>query len=116
MSYKKEEPCTKPFLGCALCGGGEMHRDDDIITASLSTRLYQGMGGWEILKDNEVIHTPEFDLEWEDYYTLEKFEKLAVVDPDHDWRAVLNLPLRDAVYQRQGVGKWVLISSGKGFA
>ena len=43
-------------------------------------------------------------------------EKQAAKDPDQDWRAEIDLPLRGATYQRQGIKKWVLVSENNGFA
>jgi hypothetical protein len=40
----------------------------------------------------------------------------ARLQPECDWQAVLDLPMRSAVYQRQGKNKWVLIKTGRGFA
>ena len=86
------------------------------ITMALRTRLYFGFGGWEIMRDNEVFYVGPPDRKSRQYPTLVTFEKQAKLDPDHDWRAVYFGPMRDATYQRQGDGKWVLIKSGNGFA
>lgn len=113
---EKKEPCLKPNIGCLNCGGGEMVRKEDEIVCALDTRIYQGFGGWHITKDKELVFMADSDMEWEDFPTLMKFEKMARKEPNHDWRAVCQLPLRDAVYQRQGENRWVLIESGMGFA
>jgi hypothetical protein len=42
-------------------------------------------------------------------------EAEAALDPEHDWRVELDLPLR-AVWQRHGANEWVLIKTGQGFA
>ena len=116
MKWKKLKPCTKPFIGCLNCGGGEMRKENAIIKASMNTRIYNGFGGWTILKDNKVVYMGPTDAEWEDYPTLMKFENMARKDPDHDWRLILDAPLRGREYQRQGHNNWVLIRSDEGFA
>jgi hypothetical protein len=35
---------------------------------------------------------------------------------EHDWRLVIDAPLYEAEYQRQGEGVWVLVRRGDGFA
>ena len=115
--WKKEEPCLKPHIGCLNCGAGEMRGSrHDKITASMRTRIYNGFGGWSILRDGDVVYMGPHDGEWEDFPTLMTFENRARKDPDHDWRAICDLPLRSATYQRQGNNEWVLIDSGMGFA
>lgn len=116
MPFKKLPPYKKPWLGCGTCGGGEMRGAKEKITASMRTRIYNGFGGWTILKNSEVIYSGPHDLEFNEYPTLMKFENMARKDPDHDWRAECFLPLRGATYQRQGKNEWVLIDSNQGFA
>ncbi len=114
--FKKLPPVTKPFLGCLNCGGGEMKTRNKVITASMRTRIYDVFGGWTIYADDELLYAPPMDLEWNEYPTLMTFENMARKAPQKDWRAKLNLPLRDAEYQRQGKNYWVLVRSGIGFA
>lgn len=110
-------PCTKPHIGCLVCGGGEMVKQPDgTFIASLDTVLYMGFGGWTIYRDAKAYYCPPINKTYDDYPRLAEYEAKAQADPDHDWQAVLNLPLRDAVYQRQGEGRWVLIETGEGFA
>lgn len=54
--------------------------------------------------------------EQEGFPSVEDIEKLAVDDPDHDWRIELSAPLRGRTYQRHASDKWVLIESNRGFA
>lgn len=116
MGYEKLTPCHNPHIGCLNCGGGEFVEINGIICCNLDTRLYGGFGGWSITRDDEFFYCPEQDLEFDEYPTLREFEEKAASDPDHDWRAIADLPLRDATYQRQGDGLWVLVKSGMGFA
>lgn len=114
--WEREKPCLTPDMGCLTCGAGEMRKDRLGITATMGTRIYGGFGGWHIVRDDETIYNPPDNAEWGEYPTLLIFENMARKDPDHDWRAKLTSPLRDAEYQRQGENRWVLISSGPGFA
>ncbi|KQM37971.1 hypothetical protein ASE59_11780 [Sphingomonas sp. Leaf10] len=50
------------------------------------------------------------------YPTGADAEKLAVADPDHDWRIMLESPLLGRTFQRQGAGNWVLVEQNAGFA
>ena len=100
----------KIYHGCLCCGGTEKVLD-------LETRLYQGFGGWNITKDGKLyFEEPNIDKTWEEFKTLKEIENEAKKDPNHDWRAILDLPLRGGQYQRHGDDKWVLIESNMGFA
>ena len=116
MAWTKLPPHTNPHIGCLNCGGGEMRGTAAKITAPMSTRLYNGFGGWHITRDRESVYAGPVDADYSEYPTLMKFENMARKAPDHDWRAECVLPLREATYQRQGRNEWVLISSGPGFA
>lgn len=81
----------------------------------MDTTLYNGFGGWIITRDGELWFSENSETEWEDSKKLQDIEIAAQDSPDHDWRAILNAPLRGAVYQRQN-GKWLLIEENEGFA
>jgi hypothetical protein len=94
-----------------------------IEKADLKMIIAVGFGKPEVTKDGEVIYSEP--LEWEidkgiksekDIKTLAEIEKEAQKDPDHDYRCILDAPLRSREYQRHGKNNWVLISSGRGFA
>lgn len=120
---KTEQPCTihsvKPsFLlppiaggisGCLNCGYTE-----DILP--MKTKLYNGFGGWDITKNGEHYFSEDVNKEYDGAKTLSYIERMAKLEPECDWRANLNLPLRSAVYQRHGKSKWVLVERGQGFA
>ena len=120
---KTEQPCTihsvKPsFLlppiaggvsGCLNCGYTE-----DILP--MKTKLYNGFGGWVITKNGEHYFSEDVNKEYDEAKTLSYIERMAKLEPECDWRANLNLPLRSAVYQRHGKSKWVLVERGQGFA
>lgn len=96
--------------GCLCCGGTRQIAPMDMLIAV-------GFGSAQCTKGNDVIYSEDPNAETEeDIPTLQKFEDMAKLDPDHDWRVSLVGPLRDREYQRQGDGHWVLVSSGMGFA
>jgi hypothetical protein len=108
--YIKPIAKDKVHHGCLNCGGTEQ-------TLDLETRLYNSFGGWTITKDGELYFMDDRrDAKWEEWKQLKDFEKEARKDPDHDWRAEFNLPLRGGEYQRHAKNKWVLIKSNQGFA
>ena len=113
-----EQPITNPHIGCLCCGGGEMKKDEEVILCDMDTRLYNGFGGWSIRRNTSHCFEANAakDIEWEEYPTLKDIETLAKHEPNEDWKAYLDLPLRGAVYQRQGNDRWVLISTNMGFA
>lgn len=51
-----------------------------------------------------------------EYWDVAEAEKMAAVDPDHDWRIVLYGPLHGEVYQRHAEGVWNLVEKNAGFA
>ena len=88
-------------------------------TASLlpmETRLYNGFGRWYITKNDELYFMEDSNKEFDKNKTLSYIERRAKLEPDNDWRAHCDLPLRSALYQRQGKSKWVLVKKGQGFA
>ena len=95
--------------GCLNCGYTE-----DVLP--MKTKLYNGFGGWTITKDGELYFMENVDAEYEDAKTLSYIEREAKLSPECDWRANLDLPMRNAIYQRHGKSKWVLVERGMGFA
>ena len=102
-------PIAGGVSGCLNCGYTE-----DILP--MKTRLYQGFGGWHISKNGEYFFSEDVNKEYDEAKTLSYIERMAKLEPECDWRAHLDLPLRSAVYQRQGKSKWVLVERGRGFA
>jgi hypothetical protein len=85
-----------------------------------------GFGDAHLSKDGEVIWSELEGLRANPNPTLEELnnlpsflgsdaEALAIQDPDHDWRIVLNGPLSGRTYQRHGDGQWVLVEQNRGF-
>ena len=82
----------------------------------MRTRLYNSFGGYMIIKDGNLYFMEDSKKEFKDCKTLSYIERRANLEPEADWRCIIDLPLRSAEYQRQGKSKWVLIKKGNGFA
>jgi hypothetical protein len=82
----------------------------------MRTRLYRGFGGWMITKNGEPFFMENQDVDFDKSKTLSFIERSAKLEPESDWRTILDLPMRSAIYQRHGKSKWVLIEKGQGFA
>lgn len=104
----KQKSIKPHAAGCLCCPQPEQ-------TLLLETVLYQGFGGWHIEKDGKLFFMDNCNKEWEEFKTLEFFERKAKREPSADWRAVLFNPLHGETYQRQR-GKWILIKQNEGFA
>ena len=102
-------PIKGGISGCLLCGYTR-----DLLP--MKTKLYYGFGGWTITKDGELFFMEDSNKEFDEAKTLSYIERKARLEPECDWRAHLDLPLRSAVYQRHGKSKWVLVERGQGFA
>lgn len=102
-------PIKGGVAGCMNCG----YTDSKL---PMRTRLYYGFGGWTITKNGETYFSEDILTPYEKIKTLSYIERRAKLEPDADWRAVLYLPLRYAVYQRHGDSKWMLVETGNGFA
>lgn len=101
-AVKEEGP-----VGCALAPPRP-------IKADLRMTIAVGFGRATVTRDGISVY--EEPREFEDAKNLAWFEKLARLDPDHDWRAILDAPLSYHEYQRHGRNNWVLIKTGAGFA
>lgn len=106
---RKEKPIKGGMKTCSHCGIVE-----EIL--SLDTPIVAGFGEAKIMKDDIVVYNEAPNTDFFDAPLLSSFEKLAKKEPDKDWRYILNLPLRSAVYQRHDNDTWVLIEKGIGFA
>ena len=87
------------------------------LQLDLDTILFNWFGGWSVRKDGELYYkdeNPSF-IQGDPIQLLVEIEQEAKKDPDHDWRAVLYLPLRGATYQRHGDDMWKLIEINRGF-
>lgn len=111
----KNKKMLKPFQGpihqgCLSC-------PPVLEIANMDMGIAVGFGSADVLCDGKTF------FDGEAYYekhgkvvTLKEIEHKAAKDPGHDWRVILNGPLRSREYQRQGKDKWALIDSGPGFA
>lgn len=92
--------------GCLNCGPRpSMFPEDGLIAV--------GFGFAGLTRDGDVVWQ---EGESDDLMTGAQAEKVAALDPDHDWRIVLNGPLSGRTYQRHGDGEWALIEQNSGFA
>lgn len=106
---KFEKPLERGYIGCLNCGSCP-------LKLTLNTPIVAGFGTAIITKNKKTIYFEPAEIEFKDAPKLRKFEKMAREESNADWRYKLNLPLRNAEYQRQGKNSWVLIKSGQGFA
>lgn len=93
--------------GCLNCEPVKQIADLEMIIAI-------GFGSAMVTKDDQVIWMENYKTE--KFYPLKVFERIASRDPDHDWRVILEGPLRGRTYQRHNDKEWVLIDSNQGFA
>jgi hypothetical protein len=114
MSEKKDHwkdpiPSDNIHYGCLNCSTVQQ-------PASLDMVVGVGFGVAQVTKDGEIIWSEAPDMEFDDMPALQKFEDMAIQDPDHDWRVEIFGPMHGETYQRQGVRNWVIIESNEGFA
>lgn len=83
------------------------------IVAPLDMIIAVGFGTAQVIKGDKVIFRESNNDE--DFHCLQEFEHMAQIDPDHDWRILLDAPLQMREYQRQE-NRWVVIDVGPGFA
>lgn len=82
----------------------------------LDTKIYNGFGGWSILKNGSLFFIENKDKDWDDFKDLAYIETLIGNDEENEYTAKYYAPLRDALYQRHTKDYWVLIEQGLGFA
>ena len=104
VGWTKLVPLAEPVhSGCLLCGSKP-------IELPLTKMLCVGFGDVTVSRDEEIIWQGD-----DDSVTLERFEEMAKLDPDHNWHVTFNAPLWEGIWQRQD-GKWLLVWKGMGFA
>lgn len=89
---------------CEACGFGRVGKN-----AEGKDVLCGQCGGTGMVDDPDEAGEPE-------YWQVSDVEKLAAIDPDHDWRVVLHGPLHGETYQRHGPDEWNLVEKNQGFA
>ena len=81
----------------------------------MDTVLYNGFGGYVVYHNQEHFYSGSSRDEWEDFWKLDKIEKIAV-KMGGKWEVVLNSPLRGATWVRIGENEWALTETNLGFA
>lgn len=85
-----------------------------VTIAPLTLLVGVGFGYAGITCDRVPIWSEHYgDKDWPE---LAKFEEMARIYPDADWRCILHGPQRHHEYQRHDRDRWVLIDCGPGFA
>jgi hypothetical protein len=85
--------------------------------APMSKVVAVGFGEAAVYRDGvRVIDGEERIRNDEELLTFGDVEEMAIHDPVHDWRIVLNGPLHGETYQRQGPGVWLCVERNDGFA
>lgn len=108
MTWTKLSPHTGTvYHGC-------LHAPAVKVVAPMDLPIAVGFGEARITKDGAVVFDEADDAD--DFHYLQEFEDMARTDPDHDWRCILDAPLRSVRYQRHGENEWALIYSGPGVA
>jgi hypothetical protein len=83
-----------------------------IVDLPMEMPIKIGFGVAGYSRDGEILFHQ--DLSIKGYQTVADVEKLALADPDHDWRIFFFSPLYEAEYQRQGDGVWVMVKKEPG--
>lgn len=111
MTWEKQSPIKKDDLhiGCLTCSSAALEAPMNMVIAV-------GFGSAMVFKGKEIIYDEHRCEREEDYMTVADVEKLAIADPDHDWRIEKIGPLHGETFQRHAPGKWVCIESNQGFA
>ena len=109
MAFTKLPALRGGPAGCLNCGYNHG-------VLPLDTVLAAGFGSCNVSKDDEFVYNESPNVEWDKAPTLQVYEDLAALDPDHDWQVAFYLPLRETVHQRHAPGQWVLVREGEGFA
>jgi hypothetical protein len=111
-NWKKVEP-LKEVRGnpCLICSA---HGHDPQKIAPLDMIIAVGFGNACLTKNGKVIWD-EQRAKGGEYLTVRGAEKLALEDPDNDWRIEKHGPLHGETYQRHGKDEWVCIEQNEGF-
>lgn len=112
-------PRVEGHTSCICCSAGAKNDLDleKIIAVGFGTAGFSCDG--EQLWDLNNGWTPDqkmFDIPEGQVPEALDVERLALADPDHDWRIFYFGSMSESEYQRQGKGEWVLIKADEGFA
>ena len=116
MSWTKLKPIVPSIRRCLNCCSL-------VDVAPMDMLIAVGFGDANVTKDGEEVYSEmaigmndDFEFKESELWTVQDAENEALKDPDHDWRITMYAPLRGRVFQRQDVGKWVLVEEDMGFA
>lgn len=102
-------PAVEGSIACITC---ECGAKSDL---AMDRHIAVGFGSAGYSKNGQFIWE-EGANEYDDCPKVSDVEKLALAEPEADWRIFFFAPLYEAEYQRQGEGMWVLVRKGEGFA
>ena len=109
MKWKRLKPITDLRGGCLNCPLPQ--------ELAMKFRISVGCGLAVLKKDGQIVWAENFGCKTQrDLLTVRRAETMAAKDSDHDWRIVLDSPIRSRTYQRQDIRRWVLVKKGLGFA
>lgn len=94
---------------CLCCG-------ETAELLDLNTKLYNGFGGWVVMKNGQEYFQEENGIDFDEGKDLKHVENMIGEDTENLYEAVVYLPLRGATYQRHAKNNWVLIETNEGFA
>lgn len=104
-------PAVECSVACLTCGSGA--RSDIDMEWTIAVGI--GLAGYSV--DGKTIWEEGMsDGDFDSMPKVQDVERLALAEPDRDWRIFFFAPMYEAEYQRQGEGVWVLIRKGRGFA
>ena len=108
MTLEKLQPLADAeiHIGCLVCSTAAR-------VAPLNMMIAVGFGAAFASKDGEVVYQEQQGIP---PLLVADIERMAVDDPDHDWRIEKHGALHGETFQRQGPGNWVCIESNPGFA
>lgn len=95
--------------GCLNCGPRPSQFPADGVIAV-------GFGYAALHKDGSSVWAGSDETDSDQWLTGAQAEAMAAIDPDHDWRIVLQGPLSGREYQRHGPNNWALVHQDQGFA
>lgn len=95
--------------GCLNCGPRPSQFPADGVIAV-------GFGYAALHKDGSPVWAEGDETDSDQWLTGVQAEVMAAIDPDHDWRIVLQGPLSGREYQRHGPNNWALVHQDQGFA
>ena len=103
---KFEKPIEGREMGC----GAFPQTAPEILP--LNRNMHPGFGEILFLCNDELL----MQINYSHFFdTMQYFENMSK-NYKGDLRIIINAPLYELEYQRQGEGKWVLIKQGQGFA